>query len=408
MKLNSIITVSQLNTYVRSLLEGNENLNNVFVTGEISNFSPNARSGHIYMTLKDGNSSVKAVIFSNNASKLKFHLENGMSVIARGRVSLYERDGAYQLYIDDIQPEGIGSLAIAFEQLKNRLSKEGLFDANRKKSIPPFPQKIGVISSPTGAAVQDVINVLSRRFPLAEIIFAGVPVQGERTGDIIAHAVSDFNYLKCADVIIIARGGGSAEDLWEFNSETLARAIYNSDIPVISGVGHETDFTICDFAADLRAPTPSAAAELAVPDINELISYLSMLSSKMKKAIDSKLFFEEMRIDHLSESGYLRKPIDFLDDCEKRVDDLRKSLDTAVRAIYENKYNSTFVLLSKLDALSPLKILSRGYSVIKLSDSVVSSVNQLKVNDSIELIFADGKAVATVIKITDKVKYNEL
>lgn len=404
MNLRSIISVSQLNMYVRSLLEGDENLNNVFVSGEISNFTANARSGHLYMTLKDGNSSVKAVMFAGNASKIKFRIENGMSVIVRGRVSLYERDGAYQLYIDDIQPEGIGSLAVAFEQLKERLAKEGLFDPDRKKPIPPFPKRIGVISSPNGAAVQDVLNVISRRFPLAEIIFAGVSVQGDGTGEIIAHAVSDFNYLKCAEVIIIARGGGSAEDLWEFNNENLARAIYNSEIPIISGVGHETDFTICDFAADLRAPTPSAAAELAVPDINELAAYLNLISSKMNKAIKSKILIEEMRLDKLSDSGSLRKPADFLDDCEKKISDLNKSLNIAVKAIYENKYNSAFVLLSKLDALSPLKILSRGYSVIKLNENVVSSVNQLKVNDIVEFCLSDGNAIATVTKITDKVK----
>lgn len=404
MNLLSIISVSQLNMYVRSLLDRDENLNNVFVSGEISNFTANARSGHLYMTLKDGSSSVKAVMFAGNASKIKFRIENGMSVIVRGRVSLYERDGAYQLYIDDIQPEGIGSLAIAFEQLKERLSKEGLFDSDRKKPVPLFPKRIGVISSPNGAAVQDVLNIISRRFPLAEIIFAGVPVQGDGTGEIIAHAVSDFNYLKCADVIIIARGGGSAEDLWEFNNENLARAIYNSEIPVISGVGHETDFTICDFVADLRAPTPSAAAELAVPDINELAAYLNLLSSKINKAINSKILIEEMSLDKLSDSGYLRKPADFIDDCEKKISDLNKSLNIAVKAIYENKYNSAFVLLSKLDALSPFKILSRGYSVIKLNENVVSSVNQLKVNDSVEFCLSDGNAIATVTKITDKVK----
>lgn len=404
MNLRSIISVSQLNMYVRSLLDGDENLNNVFVSGEISNFTANARSGHLYMTLKDGSSSVKAVMFAGNASKIKFRIENGMSVIVRGRVSLYERDGAYQLYIDDIQPEGIGSLAIAFEQLKERLSKEGLFDSDRKKPVPLFPKRIGVISSPNGAAVQDVLNVISRRFPLAEIIFAGVPVQGDGTGEIIAHAIADFNYLKCADVIIIARGGGSAEDLWEFNNENLARAIYNSEIPVISGVGHETDFTICDFVADLRAPTPSAAAELAVPDINELAAYLNLLSSKINKAINSKILIEEMSLDKLSDSGYLRKPADFIDDCVKRISDLNKSLNIAVKAIYENKYNSAFVLLSKLDALSPFKILSRGYSVIKLNENVVSSVNQLKVNDIVEVCMSDGNAIATVTKITDKVK----
>lgn len=404
MNLQSIISVSQLNTYARSLLEGDENLRNVFVRGEISNFTANARSGHLYMSLKDSNSSVKSVMFAGNASKLKFRLENGMAVIVRGRVSLYERDGAFQLYIDDIQPEGIGSLAIAFEQLKDKLSKEGIFDLDRKKQIPPIPKRIGVISSPNGAAVQDILNIISRRFPLIEIVFAGVSVQGDGAGEIIAHAVADFNYLNCVDVIIIARGGGSAEDLWEFNNENLARAIYNSKIPVISGVGHETDFTICDFAADLRAPTPSAAAELAVPDIYELAAYINLLSDKINKAIDSKILLEEMRLDKLADSGYLKKPADYIDECNKTLSDLDKSLKNAVKSIFESKYNKAAFIVAKLDALSPLKILSRGFSVIKSNNKVVSSVNQLSVGEPIELKLSDGTANAVITQIKDRVK----
>ncbi len=371
MKLQSILSVSQLNMYARSLLDGDENLKNAFVRGEISNFTANARSGHLYMSLKDGNASIKAVMFAGNASKIKFRIENGMSVIARGRVSLYERDGAFQMYIDDMQPEGIGSLAIAFEQLKEKLAKEGIFDSSKKKPIPLFPKRIGVISSPNGAAVQDILNIISRRFPVAEIVFAGVSVQGDGAGDIIAHAVADFNYLNCADVIIIARGGGSAEDLWEFNNENLARAIYNSEIPVISGVGHETDFTICDFAADLRAPTPSAAAELAVPDISELIAYINLISGKISKAISSKIALEEMRLDKLADSGFLKKPADYIDECNKNISDLDKSLNTAVKRIYESKFNKEAILVSKLDALRTLKILSRGFSAVKLKNIVV-------------------------------------
>ncbi|MCH5190142.1 MAG: exodeoxyribonuclease VII large subunit [Oscillospiraceae bacterium] len=403
MNLQSIISVSQLNTYARSLLEGDENLRNVFVRGEISNFTANARSGHLYMSLKDANASIKAVMFAGNASKLKFRIENGMSVIVRGRVSLYERDGAFQLYIDDIQPEGIGSLAIAFEQLKEKLSKEGIFDSDRKKQIPPMPKRIGVISSPNGAAVQDVLNVISRRFPLAEIIFAGVPVQGDGAGEIIARAVVDFNYLNCADVIIIARGGGSAEDLWEFNNENLARAIYNSEIPVISGVGHETDFTICDFAADLRAPTPSAAAELAVPDMYDLVAYINLLNDKISKAVSSKILLEEMRLDKLADSGFLKKPADYIDECNKKLSDLDKSLNNAVKDIFERKYNQAAILVSKLDALSPLKILSRGFSVVKSNNSVVSSVNQLRIGEPIELKLTDGTANAVITQIEDQV-----
>lgn len=404
MKLQSILSVSQLNMYARSLLDGDENLKNVFIRGEISNFTANARSGHLYMSLKDGNASIKAVMFAGNASKIKFRIENGMSVIARGRVSLYERDGAFQMYIDDMQPEGIGSLAIAFEQLKEKLSKEGIFDSAKKKPIPLFPKRIGVISSPNGAAVQDVINVISRRFPVAEIVFAGVPVQGDGAGEIIARAVVDFNYLECADVIIIARGGGSAEDLWEFNNENLARAIYNSEIPVISGVGHETDFTICDFAADLRAPTPSAAAELAVPDISELTAYLNLISNKISKAISSKISLEEMRLDKLADTGFLKKPADYIDECNKNISDLDKSLNKAIKSIYESKFNKSAILVSKLDTLSPLKILSRGFSAVKSNNSVISSVKQLEIGEAVEIQFSDGTANAVITQITNRVK----
>ncbi len=397
--LKTILSVSQLNMYVRSLLDGDINLNNVFISGEISNFTENARSGHLYMSLKDEKSSIKAVMFSGNASKLKFRPENGMSVIARGRVSLYERDGAYQLYIDDMQPEGIGSLAVAFEQLKEKLSKEGLFDSSKKKKIPSFPKRIGVISSPTGAAVQDVLNVISRRFPVAEIIFAGVPVQGSGAGEIIARAVSDFNYLNCADIIIIARGGGSAEDLWEFNNEALARAIYNSEIPIISGVGHETDFTICDFAADLRAPTPSAAAELSVPDIYELYSTVEYYKEKLDNAISSKISLEEIRLDKIADSGYLKRPDAYITECEKKLDDLSVALKKAVQRIFDEKFNKSAVLVSKLDALSPLKVLSRGFSVIKSDNKVISSVKKLKIGSCVEIRLSDGTIGATVTEI---------
>ena len=246
-----ILSVSQLNIYAKSIIDQDINLSNVFVAGEISNFVDHYRSGHLYMTIKDNSASIKAVMFSGNASKLKFRPENGMSVIIRGRVSIYERDGQYQLYIDDMQPDGVGSLSLAFEQLKEKLAKEGLFSKEHKKQIPQIPSRIAIISSPTGAAIQDVLNVLGRRFPLSEIVFAGVKVQGDGSADQICNAIEKINSLNAADVIIIARGGGSAEDLWEFNNEKLAYAIYNSNIPIISGVGHETEFSICDVVADL-------------------------------------------------------------------------------------------------------------------------------------------------------------
>lgn len=396
---DTILSVSQLNNYVRSLLDGDEHLKNVFVSGEISNFTEHLRSGHLYLTLKDNTASIKAVMFAGNASRLKFRPENGMSVIVRGRASVYERDGAYQLYIDDMQPEGVGALAIAFEQLKEKLSKEGIFDAEHKKNIPSFPKRIGVVSSPTGAAVQDVLNVLARRFPVTEVIFAGVPVQGEGAGDIVARAVADFNYLNCVDVIIIARGGGSAEDLWEFNSENLAREIYKSNIPIISGVGHETDFTICDFAADLRAPTPSAAAELAVPDLFELIGYINNIKERLLSSITSKISLEEMRLDKISDAGFLKKPSVYINECEKRLTELNRLLNIYIQNEVERKINQSCMLASKLDTLSPVKVLSRGFSILKSNGEILASVKQAQPGLNIEIQMSDGKLNATVTEI---------
>ncbi|MBO5291012.1 MAG: exodeoxyribonuclease VII large subunit, partial [Clostridia bacterium] len=265
----TVYSVAQLNNYVKSVLDNDENLNHLFVTGEISNYKPHY-SGHMYMTIKDETASIKAVMFAGNASRLKFKPENGMKVIIFGTVSLFQRDGSYQLYINDMQPDGIGALNIAFEQLKKKLEAEGLFSNQYKKPIPKFPQKVGVVTSATGAAVQDIFNVLKRRYPVAEVVLRPCQVQGDGAANDIANAIKEFNKVKGADVLIVGRGGGSIEDLWAFNEEIVARAVFDSEIPVISAVGHETDVTICDFVADLRAPTPSAAAECAVPDCFEL------------------------------------------------------------------------------------------------------------------------------------------
>ncbi|MCH5303946.1 MAG: exodeoxyribonuclease VII large subunit, partial [Ruminococcus sp.] len=268
-----IITVSQLNYYVKSLLDNDPHLTNVFLTGEISNLTDHYRSGHIYFSLKDKNAVVRAVMFAGNARNLKFKPEEGMKVIVLCRVSLYEATGGYQIYVEDMQPDGIGALTLAFEQLKKKLEEKGIFSAENKKPIPKFPKTVGVITSPTGAAVQDIRNILTRRFPSVDIVLCPVLVQGTGAPAQLINAVNLFNEYDLADVIIIGRGGGSIEDLWAFNDENLAYSIYASNIPVISAVGHETDFTICDFVSDLRAPTPSAAAELAVPDREELLSY---------------------------------------------------------------------------------------------------------------------------------------
>lgn len=394
-----VLTVSQLNLYSKSIIDQDKNLSNVFVMGEISNFVDHYRSGHLYMSIKDSAASIKAIMFAGNASRLKFRPENGMSVIIRGHVSIYERDGAYQLYIDDMQPDGVGSLALAFEQLKEKLSKEGLFDSENKKPLPKYPTKIGVISSPTGAAVQDVLNVLKRRFPMAEIVFAGVKVQGEDSAEQICAAVEKMNVLSCADVIIIARGGGSAEDLWEFNSEKLAYAIFNSKIPIISGVGHETDFTICDFVADMRAPTPSAAAELATPDISEEIFYISSLKKRLLGAVMTDIKEKLLNIEHIIESPPFKKPETIVENCELYLDSLVSNLNNSFDNILKTNSAQFSLICSKLDSLNPLKVLARGYSLTKKDDSVISSKTQLSVGDNVLLYFADGNVTAEITEV---------
>lgn len=394
-----ILTVSQLNAYTRSIIDGDPNLNNVFVVGEISNFVNHYRSGHLYMTVKDEAASIKAVMFAGNASRLKFNPENGLSVIIRGRVSVFERDGQYQLYIDDMQPDGVGGLALAFEQLKEKLSKAGLFDPAHKKAVPEFPSKIGVISSPTGAAVQDVMNVLGRRFPAAEIVFAGVHVQGENASPQICKAIKKLNELNCADVIIIARGGGSAEDLWQFNDEKLAYAIYDSHIPVISGVGHETDFTICDFVADLRAPTPSAAAEMAVPDAGEQLYYISSLKNTVNSLIDEKIKSAEHCLKIIEKSPVLLNPFAIADNCEMYLDSLWIRATGSFSKAFNDASSKFAALCSSLDALSPLKVLARGYSIVKNNGKIVSSVDDVKIGDNISIDFTDGTAKAVITEV---------
>lgn len=398
MKSPLILTVTQLNTYAKSIIEQDVTLSNVFVMGEISNFVDHYRSGHLYMSIKDNQSVISAVMFAGNASRLKFRPENGMSVIIRGRVSIYERDGRYQLYIDDMQPDGVGALAVAFEQMKEKLSKAGLFDNEHKMRIPEIPEKIGVISSPTGAAVQDVLNVLNRRYPVAEIVFAGVQVQGDSAAPTIIDAIKKLNRTD-VDVIIIARGGGSAEDLWPFNDEKLAYAIYQSAIPIISGVGHETDFTICDFVADLRAPTPSAAAELAVPDIREQKYYLSALKSALDNAIETDIKEKQYNLEQLAKSSVLKNPEKIIENCELYLDTLTSKINNNFKDIF-TKYSSDFTILcSKLDSLSPLKVLARGFSIAKKDENIIVNSKNLSVGDSVSIQFADGSAKAEITEV---------
>ena len=395
-----ILSVTQLNNYVKSIIEQDVNLYNVFVIGEISNFVDHYRSGHLYMSIKDNLSVISAVMFAGNASRLKFKPENGMSVIIRGRVSLYECDGKYQLYIDDMQPDGVGTLALAFEQLKEKLSKLGLFDSEHKKPIPRFPSKIGVISSPTGAAVQDILNVLERRYPVAEIVFAGVQVQGESAASTVCNALRKMNETD-VDVIIIARGGGSAEDLWPFNDEKLAFEIYDSHIPVISGVGHETDFTICDFVADLRAPTPSAAAELATPDIKEQRYYISSLKYSIENSFNSYINDLTKDLNSLTESQVLKNPEKIIENCEMYLDSLNEKVNQNFTDILNNYSNSFAILCSKLNTLSPLNVLSRGYSIVKKNNDVLTDVNQMNIGDVVSIKLKNGIANAQIIEVSE-------
>lgn len=396
-----VLSVSQLNRYIKMNFDADENLANIFISGEISNFTNHYRTGHLYFTLKDDSAAVRAVMFNSSAKRLKFMPEDGMKVIARGRVSVYEASGQYQLYVDDMQPDGVGALNLAYEQLKEKLQKEGLFSELHKKPLPPYPEKVGVITSPTGAAVRDIINVLGRRFPYAEIVFCPVLVQGDGAHLQLTDAVNMFNSERAADVIIIGRGGGSIEDLWEFNDEGLARAVYNSEIPVISAVGHETDFTICDFVADMRAPTPSAAAELAVPDANELQYALSALKNRMFLNVSSGIADRRSRLEYLTSKGALKSPDEMLSNRSQRLDmAFSKMLSSYENLIGGKKveFISAATALSKLD---PMSVLMRGFAFVsdKNGKNVYSS-QALAKGDKINVRFHDGSAACEVKEIT--------
>ncbi len=386
----SALTVSQVNTYIKSLIDDDINLKAVIISGEISNFKNHYRTGHFYLTLKDEKSSIKAVMFSTANRRLRFMPEDGMQVIVVGRISVFERDGQYQLYIEDMMPDGYGSLNIAFEKLKNKLSEEGLFDETQKKEIPSRPMRVGVITSPTGAAIEDILNVLSRRFPLAEVVFQGVEVQGVNAAPSIVNAINDFDRLNAADVLIVGRGGGSIEDLWAFNEESVARAIYNCKIPVISAVGHETDFTIADFVSDLRAPTPSAAAELAVPDIREQKAYINSAKSFLESVMLSKIEFERNKVKNLVSSKSFVKPVDMIKSHRQYLDNLILASESSINLLIKKQRVDFSSLVSKLDALSPLKVLTRGYAMVEKDNSIVTSASTLQTGDEFNLSFADG------------------
>lgn len=397
--MSSILTVSQLNRYISFKLKDDIKLRGILVKGEISGFTNHYKTGHFYFTLKDGESMIKAVMFNNFASRLKFMPENGMSVIVSGNVQVFERDGVYQIYATDMQPDGLGALYMAYEQLKDKLSKEGLFDAAHKKQLPPFPRKIGIVTSPGAAALQDMINIISRRYPIAEITVFQALVQGENAPDSICRAISMAD-LCGLDLIIVGRGGGSAEDLFCFNSEKIARAVYMCETPVISAVGHETDTTIIDFVSDLRAPTPSAAAELAVPDISVLRSAVTGLEKKLYSVFSGYLDKRQAEIGRYADKISSLSPSAVLDKNEAVLSEKTKHLENAANGYINSRENKLANLVVRLDLLSPLKIMSKGYSLVyNSSDMIVRNADDLCKGDHVRIRLEHGGADAEITEI---------
>ena len=386
------LTVSELNARIKGLIESDPVLGSVCVRGELSNYKVYP-SGHHYFTLKDAESSLRCVMFRFAASKLRFRPESGMGVTVWGRVSVYPRDGAYQLYCEDIMPEGAGDLQVAFEQLKEKLQREGLFDPAHKKPIPRYPERIAVITSSAGAAVHDIIRVLRKRWPVAKVLLLPVRVQGVEAPPEIVGAIRYANRYRVADVIITGRGGGSIEDLWAFNDERVARAIYESELPVISAVGHEPDVTIADYVADLRAATPSNAAELAAPDMSELREAIMSARARLDQAVDRGIRERRKRLEELGSRRVMRSPTGFIDQRRLELDSIRLRLDSAASARLNREKQRFASLAAKLDALSPLKVLGRGYSIALDSEGrAVKEAGQLRPGDRLSLRLSKGEA----------------
>ena len=394
-----VLTVSQVNFFLKSLIEGDGRLQDILISGEISNFTDHYRSGHLYFSLKDEKSVLKAVMFASSARRLKFRPKDGMKVLIRGRISVYEPSGQYQLYAEDMQPEGVGALSMAFEQLKERLAEEGLFEKEHKREIPAFPERIGVITSPTGAAVRDILQITGRRWPLAKIVLAPVLVQGEQAPGQIVAALQEMDRRRACDVIILGRGGGSLEDLWAFNDEAVARAVYACSIPVVSAVGHETDFTICDFVADLRAPTPSAAAELCTPDWREELAQALLYHRYFHQEGAKLVEYLRQSLDLLVQDSFLSHPERFLQERRGEVTDFASRLEKGLQHRLEKDQKRLAVLSSTLDALSPLKVLSRGYAVVTgETGNVLHSPEEAAPGDRVRIRLAKGELSAEILE----------
>ena len=412
------ISISQITRYIKYKIDNDVNLNQVYLKGEISNFKAHSR-GHLYFTLKDENSRISAIMFSSNATKLKFHPEDGMKVLVTGKISVFEANGGYQIYVNEMLEDGVGNLYIAFEQLKKKLEDEGLFDPKYKKRIPKIPNRIGVITAPTGAAIKDIISTIKRRWPLCEVLLFPSLVQGEYAKEDIVRQIKRASSYDI-DTLIVGRGGGSIEDLWPFNEEIVARAIFECPIPVISAVGHEVDFTISDFVADLRAPTPTGAAEMAVPQIGDVSNYLNQLNIRLNKVISNKIVNYKDRLNSIMSRNIFKNPMVIYQNKEMIFDNLLERLKHStlnlvnikskqlieIKSSYifkspykllDNKANKYLNLVSKLETLSPLQTLQRGYTITKVEGKVISSSKKIKKGDKLSIEFSDGSVNTEVI-----------
>ena len=385
-----IYTVSEVNGFIKNVIDGIPQLSGIYIRGELSNYKIYPSGPH-YCTLKDGEGALRCVMFKGSAMKLRFRPENGMQVIAYGRISVFPRDGAYQLYCSQLSPDGVGDLYVAFEQLKDKLYREGLFDEGHKKPLPRYPQRIAIVTSSAGAAIHDMIRILRRRYPIARVLLLPVRVQGVEAPPEIVGAIRYANRWKLADVLITGRGGGSMEDLWAFNDERVARAIYASEIPVISAVGHEPDVTISDYVADRRASTPSNAAEIAVPDMAELLRYLRGTENGMAQSVLHRLEREERRLKALAEKRVLTDPLAFVQDRRLQLDYMQDKMTSAARTHWDREARRFAGTVAKLDALSPLKVLGRGYAMARTEEGgILRSSAQVRPGDRIELRLAQG------------------
>ena len=419
---NKYITVTQLNRYLKFKFDNDSNLNNVFLKGEISNFKAHSR-GHLYFTIKDENSRINAVMFSSQASKLKFDLEDGMKVMVTGRISVYEATGGYQIYVEDLVIDGLGNLYLEYEKLKKKLAQEGLFDQDKKKSIPKFPNRIGIVTAPTGAAIRDILSTIKRRWPITETILFPSLVQGaDAAPDIIRNIKEAEKYD--LDILIVGRGGGSIEDMWCFNDEEVARTIFNCPIPVISAVGHEIDFTIADYVADLRAPTPTGAAEMAVPNQADFYKYLDQVNIRLNQVVIKLINDRRKKLDSLKTSYILKNPISIYQIKEQKFDNLYEKINMIMANILtternnleyyydklrisiekdlDKKKNNYLSYLNKLEVLNPLLTIKRGYSISKVDGKVVSSIKNIKKGDKLEVELTDGYITANVTNIDNK------